>query len=116
MKKAKLPLPLLILILATLFSLGSNFGEWIRRPSSALRTPPSDTVEQQKAAITYLRVMSRLSQVITHPTAHSEGNSESARPYDLSKAPTGEVAAHRLQLCASSKPSHLSRSLCKSSQ
>jgi hypothetical protein len=74
MKNTKLPLPLLILILATLFSLASTFGGWIGRPSSALRTPPRETVEQQQAAIVYVRVISWLSRLITHPAAHPENH------------------------------------------
>ena len=74
MKKAKLPLPQLILILVTLFSLSSTFGEWIGRPSSALRTPPRETVEQQQVAIVYVRVISWLSRLITHPAAHPENH------------------------------------------
>ena len=116
MKKAKLPLPLLILILATFFSLASTFGEWIGRPASASSTPPSDTVEQQQAAIVYVRVMSWLSRVITHPAAHAEDKGESARPAEPIKAPTHGVAAHRLQLCTLNKSSRPSTSLCKSSR
>jgi hypothetical protein len=116
MKKAKLPLPLLILILATLFSLASTFGEWIGRPSSALRTPPSATVEQQQAAILYVRVMSWLSRVITHAAAHSESKSHSARPAEPLQVPTHAVAARRLQLCALHKSSHPSTSLRKCSR
>ncbi len=116
MKKAKLPLPLLILILATVFALASTFGEWIGSPASASRTHQSDTVEQQQAAIVYVRVMSWLSRVITHPAAHTEDNSESARPAEPIQAPTHGVAAHRLQLCALNKSSHPSTSLCKSSR
>jgi len=116
MKNARLPLPLLILILATVFALASTFGEWIGSPASASRTHPSDTVEQQQAAIVYVRVMSWLSRVITHPPAHAEENGESARPAEPIKAPTHRVAAHRLQLCALNKSSHPSTSLCKSSR
>jgi hypothetical protein len=116
MKKAKLPLPLLILILATLFSLASTFGEWIGRPSSASGTPPSDTVEQQQTAIVYVRVMSWLSRVIIHPAARSEHNSESARPAEPAKAANHSGAAHRLQLCALNKFSRPSTSRCKSSR
>jgi hypothetical protein len=116
MKKAKLPLPVLILISATLFLFSSTFGEWIGRPSTALRTPARETVEQQQTAIVYVRVMSWLSQLISHPAAHSEVESEAAYPADPAPAPTRDMAAHRVQLCALSKPSHASRSLCKSSQ
>jgi len=115
MKKANLPLPLLILILATFFALASTFGEWIGSPASASRAHPSDTVEQQQAAILYVRVVSWLSRVITHPAAHAEDNSESTRPAEPIKAPTRGVAAHRLQLCALRKSSRPSTSLCRSS-
>jgi len=116
MKKARLPLPLLILILAIFFALTSTLGEWIGRPASTSRTHPSDTVEQQQAAIVYVRVMSWLSRVITHPRAHAEDSGESARPADPIKAPTHGVSAHRLQLCALNKSSRPSTSLCKSSR
>jgi hypothetical protein len=116
MKKVKLPLPLLILILAIFFALTSTVGEWIGRPASASRTHPSDTVEQQQAAIVYVRVMSWLSRVITHPAAHAEDNGESAPPAEPIKAPTHEVAAPRLQLCALNKSSRPSTTLCKSSR
>ena len=114
MRKAKLPLPLWILILATLFSLASTFGEWIGRRTSALRTPLSETEEQRQAAVVYVRVMSWLSRVISHPAAHPEKNGESARPAKPAKAPTRSLAARRLQLCALNKRSHPSTSLRKS--
>jgi hypothetical protein len=107
---------LLILILATLFSLASTFGEWIGRPSSASRMPPSDTVEQQQAAIVYVRVMSWLSRLITHPAARFEGHRESARPADPLQAPTHSVTAHRHRLCGLNQPSRPSTSLRKSSR
>jgi hypothetical protein len=92
MKKAKLRLPLFILIFATFFLLASTFGEWIGRPASASRARPSDTVEQQQAAIVYVWVMSWLSRVITHPAAHAEDNGESrssdAWPF-MAGIPTG---------------------------
>jgi hypothetical protein len=110
MKKAKLPLPLLILILAIFFALASTFGEWIGRPASVSSTHPSDTVEQQQAAIAYVQVMSWLSRVIIHPAAHAEDKGESARPAEPIKAPTQEVTAHRLQLCALKKASRPSTS------
>jgi hypothetical protein len=116
MKKAKLPLPLLILIVAIFFALGSTFGEWIGSPASASRTHPSDTVEQQEAAIVYVQVMSWLSRVITHPAAHTEDKVESAPPAEPIKAPAYGVAAHRLQLCALNKSARPSTSLCKSSR
>ena len=116
MMKAKLPLPLLILILATIFSLASTLGEWIGRPAAASRTHPSDTVEQQQAAILYVRVMSWLSRVITHPAAHTDDNGESTRPAEPIKAADHRMAAHRLQLCALNKSSRSSTSPCKSSR
>ena len=51
MKKAKLPLPLLILILAIFFALASTLGEWIGSPASASRTHPSDTVERSRSPV-----------------------------------------------------------------
>src|SRR5208282_2842799 len=116
MKKATLPLPLVILILAIFFSLASTFGEWIGRPPSASRTHRSDTVEQQQAAIVYVQVMSWLSRVITHPAAHTEDNVEPARPAESIKALAYGLAAHRLQLCALNKSARPSTSLCKSSR
>jgi hypothetical protein len=106
----------LILILAIFFALASTFGEWIGTPAAASRTHPSDTVEQQQAAIVYVRVMSWLSRVITHPAAHTEDKGESARPAEPIKAPTQGVAPHRLQLCALNKSSRPPTSLCKSSR
>jgi len=116
MKKATLPLPLLILILAIFFALASTFGEWIGSPASASRTRPSDTVEQQQAAIVYVQVMSWLSREITHPAPHAEDNGESARSAEPITAPIHGVAAHKLQLCALNKSSRPSTSLCKSSR
>jgi hypothetical protein len=116
MKKAKLPLPLRILILATLFSLASTFGEWIGRPTAASRTPASETVEQQQAAIVYVRVMSWLSRLIAHPAARTEDKGESARPAEPVKATARPVAAHQLQLCAFDKSARPSTNLCKSSR
>jgi hypothetical protein len=116
MKKVKLPLPLLILILATFFSLASTFGEWIGRPAAASRTPLSDTVEQQQAAIVYVQVMSWLSRVITPPATHPEDIGASARVAEPAQVPTHAVASHRLRLCALNKSSHPSTSLRKSSR
>ena len=115
MNKAKLPLPVLILFLATMFLLASTLGEWIGQPASASRTAPSDTVEQQQAAIVYVRVVSWLSRVIAHPAAHAEDNGETARSAKPIRAPTQGVAAQRFQLCALNKSSHPSTRLCKSS-
>jgi hypothetical protein len=115
MKKGKLPLPVLVLILATLFLFSSTLGEWIGRPSTTARRPASETVEQQQAAIVYLRVMSWLSQVITRPIARAEDKVESAPPVQLTPAATPAVAHHRVQMCVLSKPPRPSRSTCKSS-
>jgi len=116
MKKAKLPLPLVILIAATLFMLSSALGEWIGRPAGASRTQPSETVEQQQAAIVYVRVMSWLSRVITHPPAHAQDNSDVARSAELLPVAAHPVAANKLQLCAldkSPRPSATLRFPCR---
>lgn len=114
MKKAKLPLPVLILISATLFLFASTFGEWIGGPSSASPIPTRETVEAQQSAIVYVRVMSWLSQVITHPPIHSEVDSKSTQPGELIKARIHGVSPRGVQLCALKEPSHLSTNLCKS--
>jgi len=75
MNKAQLPLPLLVLILASLLALASTFGEWIARPSPAPRTPASDTLKQQQTAIVYVRVISWLARLMTHPAVHPEEES-----------------------------------------
>jgi hypothetical protein len=93
----------------------STLGEWISGRSSSLRTPPNQTVEQQQAAVLYLRVMSWFSRVLTHPSARAEGKVESAQPVELIKSPAHGVAAHGLQTCASNKPSRPSTRLRKSS-
>jgi len=113
MKKPKLPLPVLVLIMATLFLLSSTFGEWIGRPSTPLRTPARETVEQQQAAVVYIRVMSWLSRVIARPAAHPEGNSESAQPADPAKAPVRGMPAYKPQSCTLNKPSRSSMRLCR---
>jgi len=113
MKKPKLPLPVLILILSTLFLLSSTFGEWIGRPSTPLRTAARETVEQQQAAIVYIRVMSWLSRVMARPAAHPEGNSEYAQPADPAKAQARGVPAYKLHLCTLNKPSRPSMRLCR---
>jgi hypothetical protein len=115
MKKARLPLPVMILISAILFLFSSTLGEWISGRSSSLRTPPNEAVEQQQAAVLYLRVMSWFSRVLTHPSARAEDKVESARPADLVNPPTRGVAAHNLQTCALDKPSRPSTRLRKSS-
>jgi len=113
MKKPKLPLPVLILILATLFLLSSTFGEWIGHSQTPLRNPARETVEQQQAAIVYIRVMSWLSRVIARPAPHPEGNSESAHPADPPKARLRAVPAYKPQSCTLNKPSRSSMRLCR---
>jgi hypothetical protein len=115
MKKGKLPLPVLVLISTTLFLLSSTFGEWIGRPS-APQTPPRETTEQQEAAIVYVRAMSWLAHLISHPSAHSEVDAESVQTDDASHVSTREMPAHRVQICALAKVSRPSRTLCKSWQ
>ena len=115
MKKARLPLPVMILISAILFLVSSTLGEWIGGRSSSLRTPPNETVEQQQAAVVYLQVMSWFSRVVTHPSARAEDKTEFGRPAELIKPPTRGVAAHNLQSCALDKPSRPSTRLRKSS-
>jgi hypothetical protein len=110
MKKTRLPLPLWILILATLFLLANAFGERISHPAAASRTQPSDTVEQQKAAIVYVRVMFWLSRVITHPAARTKDNIKYAQPVEPIGAEVYLVPAHRVQLCALNKSTHPSKS------
>jgi len=116
MKKAKLPLPILVLISATLFLFSSSFGEWIGRPATALRSAPPENVEQQQAAIDYVRVMSWLARVVAHPAARAEEKPESAQMADPPKTPTRGVTLHKLQLCALSKLSNPLRSLSKFSR
>ena len=116
MKKAKLPLPVLILISATLFLFASSFGEWIARPATSVRAPHRENVEPQQTAIAYVRVMSWLSQLVTRSRVQAEANVESAQPAEYSAAPAHAAAARRIQLCAYIRPSHPSRNLCKSSQ
>jgi len=106
MKKAKLPLPVLILISATLLLFSSFFGEWIARASSASPIPRSETVEAQKAAIVYVRVMSWLSRMITHPAARPEDNVKCAPSVEPISTEVYPVAAHSGQLCALDKSSH----------
>ena len=110
MKKARLPLPLWILILATLFLLANALGERIGQSAAASRTQPSETVAQQQAAIVYVRVMSWLSRVIAHPGARTKDNAKYARPVEPISAEVYPVAAHRVQLCALNKSTHPSKS------
>jgi len=109
MQKGKLPLPVLVLILATLFLFSSTLGEWLGRPSTSARRPGSQTVEQQQAAVLYLRVMSWLSQVITRPIARAEDNLESAPPVPPTPAATHAAAHHPVEMCVLSKPPRPSR-------
>jgi len=114
MKKAKIPLPVLILISTTLFLFSSTLGEWIGRPTASLRTPPRDNAEQQQAAVAYVRLMSWLSQIITPSAVRAEGSRESAAPLESVKARVNEVTARRVQLCALQEFSRFSSRLCKS--
>ena len=116
MKKAKLPLPVLILISATLFLFASSFGEWIARPATSVRAPHRENVEPQQTAIAYVRVMSWLSQLVTRSRVQAEANVESAQPDDCATAPAREALARNIQLCALNGTSHHSRNLCKFSQ
>ena len=115
MKRAMLPFPVVILISAVLFLFSSTLGEWIGGSSSSLRTPPSETVEQQQAAILYLRAISWLSRLIGHPQARAEDEVESTEPAELVKSPNRRSAAQNLQTCALAKSSHGPTSLRKSS-
>jgi hypothetical protein len=115
MKKAGLPLPVVILFSATLFLFSSSFGEWIARPST-LPAPPRITTEQQEDAMVYVRAMSWVAQLISHPSAHSELDAESAQTDDASRASTRETPEHRIQVCALTKLARPSRNLCKSWQ
>jgi len=117
MKKFGLPLPIMILILATLFLFSSAFGEWIGgSSSSALRPSPSETVEQQQAAILYLRVMSWVSRVINRPETRSEDQecAETTRPVDLHKTSPDKSFLCKIQLCALNKTLHAFRNAHKS--
>ena len=114
MKKAKLPLPVWILMSAVLFLFSTSFGEWIARPSAAVPAPPRGVSEEHQAAITYVRVLSWLSQLIAHPSAPCEYSPEAVQAPDHAQAPTVDVTVHRVQLCSLSRPSHSSRNLCRS--
>ena len=113
MKKARLPLPVMILLSTILFLVSSTLGEWIGGPSSSLRTPASETVEQQQAALLYLRVMSWFSRAIVHPSARAEDKVEPTQPAEPIPSPPHGVAVHTLQTCALSKPSRSSTRLRK---
>jgi len=116
MRKAKLPLPVLILISAALFLFSSAFGEWIGRPSIAQPTPAGESIEQQQTAIVYVRVISWLSQLISRPASPSEVESECAHGIEPSPVSAHSMGSFSVQLCAMSRPPHLARSACKSSR
>ena len=113
MKKTKLPMPVLVLISATLFLFSSSFAEWIARPSTS-PVPPRDSAGQQEAAMVYVRAMSWVAQLISRPSAHSETDADCAQLDDTSHLSTREMPVHRVQICALSKLARPSRSLCKS--
>jgi len=115
MRKAKLPLPVLVLISATLFLFSSSFAEWIARPSTS-PAPRRETTEQQEAVIVYVRAMSWVAQLISRPSAHSQMDAEAVQTDDACNVSTRETPAHRVQICALSRLSRPSRSLCKSWQ
>ncbi len=115
MKKARLPLPVVILFSAILFLVSSNFGQWIARPST-LPAPPRVTTEQQETAMVYVRAISWVAQLISHCNAHSELDAESAQTDEASHVSTREAPEHRIQVCALTKLDRPSRSLCKSWQ
>ena len=115
MKKAKLPLPVVILFSATLFLFSSSIGEWIARPSTS-PAPPRVTTEQQETAMVYVRAISWFAQFISHPSAHSELDVESEQTDGASHVSTREASEHQVQVCALTKLDRPSRSLCKSWQ
>ena len=115
MKKAKLPLPVVILFSATVFLFSSSIGEWIARPST-LPAPPRVATEQQETAMVYVRAISWVAQLVSHPSAHSELDTESAQTDDASHVSTREAPEHRVQICTLTKLARPSRSLCKSWQ
>ena len=115
MKKAKLPLPVVILFSAILFLFSSSVGEWIARPSN-LPVPRRVTSEQQETAMVYVRAMSWVAQLISHPSARSKLDAESAQTGDASRVPTHEATEHRVQVCTLTKPARPSGILCKTWQ
>ena len=114
MKKAKLPLPVVVLLSATLFLVSSSFGEWIARPT--LPAAPRVTTEQQETAMVYVRAMSWVAQLISHASAHCELDAESALTDDASHVSTRKAPGHGVQVCALTKLDRPSRSLNKSWQ
>jgi hypothetical protein len=115
MKKAKLPIPVMILFSAILFLFSSSFGEWIARPSPS-SAPPRETTKQQDSAIVYVRAMSWVAQLISHRSAHTEADAECAQADDPPQVSIREAPGHRVQICAVTKLARPSRSLCKSWQ
>ena len=115
MKKAKLPLPVLVLISATLFLFSSSFGEWVAR-SSASSTPARKAAERQDAAIVYVRAMSWIAQLISQPSAHSETDADCAHTDGASQVARHETPAPNVQLCAMTKFIRPPKSLCKTWQ
>jgi len=115
MRKAKLPLPVLVLISASLFLFSSSFGEWMARPSSSTM-PARETTEQRDAAIVYVRAMSWVAQLISHTSAHSEMDADSAPTDDSSHMSARVVPAHSVRICALTKLARPSKSLCKTWQ
>lgn len=114
MKKARLPLPVVILFSATLFLFSSSIGEWIARPST-LPAPPHVAAEQQETVMVYVRAISWVAQLISHPSAHSELDPESTQTGDASHVSTREASGCRVQVCALTKLERPSRSLCSKS-
>ena len=115
MKKSKLPLPVLVLISATLFLFSSSFAEWIASPSTST-APPRETTKQQEAAIVYVRAMSWVAQLISHPSAHPEMDADCAQTGHASHVSNPEMTVPRVQLCVVSKFPRPSRILCRSWQ
>ena len=115
MKKAKLPLPVLVLISATLFLFSSSFAEWIARPSASA-TPRQEAAKQQEAAIVYVRAMSWIAQLISHPSAHSVVEADSTRPDDACQVAIHQAPSRNLQLCELTKLARPSKSLCRTWQ
>ena len=115
MKTPRLPLPVVVLLSATLFLFSSSFGEWIARPST-LHAPLRVTTEQQADAMVYVRAMSWVAQLISHPSTCSELDAESAQTDGASHVSTRKAPEQRDQVCALTKLARPSRSLCKSWQ
>ena len=115
MKKSKLPFPVVVLISATLFLFSSSVGEWLARPS-VLAAPPRESAKQQEAAIVYVRAMSWVARLISHPSAHAPLDTQSAQADDPSLVSTREVLGRRVQICAMRKPARPPKGLRRSWQ